>query len=40
VLAIAVWDGPLTGRTDYTADFVEAARRRGVRVESVPILEP
>jgi hypothetical protein len=38
-LAIAVWDGPLSGRTDYTADFVEAARVRGIRVESVPILE-
>jgi hypothetical protein len=37
-LAIVVWDGPISGRTDYTADFAEAARRHGIRVRSVPIL--
>ena len=37
-LAIAVWDGPLDERTDYTADFVAAARRRDVPVRSIPIL--
>ncbi len=34
----AVWDGPLTGRTDYTEDFVNAARRRGFALETIPIL--
>jgi hypothetical protein len=33
-----VWDGPLTGRTDYTEDFVNAARRRGFALETIPIL--
>jgi hypothetical protein len=37
-LVYAVWDGPLTGRTDYTEDFVNAARRRGFALETIPIL--
>jgi hypothetical protein len=35
--ALAVWDGALTGRTDYTQDFVEAARRRGISVRTIGI---
>ena len=38
VLAVIVWDGPLHGRTDYTAAFADEARRRGMRVSSIPIL--
>jgi hypothetical protein len=38
VVALAVWDGAIPGRVDYTAAFAEAARGRGVRVESIPIL--
>ncbi|HEX3467618.1 MAG TPA: patatin-like phospholipase family protein [Candidatus Elarobacter sp.] len=37
-LVYAVWDGPLGGRTDYTEDFVNAARRRGFALEKIPIL--
>jgi hypothetical protein len=37
--AIAVWDGPLTGHTDYTQDFVEAARRRAIPVRTIAIRE-
>lgn len=37
-IVFAVWDGPLTGRTDYTEDFVHAARRRGFALEPIPIL--
>ncbi len=38
VVALAVWDGEIAGRTDYTADFIEAARARGIAVQSIPIL--
>jgi hypothetical protein len=36
--AFAVWDGPLTGRTDYTLDFVDAAERRGIPVQPIAIV--
>jgi len=32
VEVFAIWDGALAGRTDYTQDFVETARRRGIPV--------
>ena len=38
VVALAVWDGEIHGRTDYTADFIDAARTRGIAVQSIPIL--
>lgn len=38
VVALAVWDGEIPGRTDYTADFIDAARTRGIAVQSIPIL--
>lgn len=38
VLAVIVWDGPLHGRTDYTAAFAESSKKRGIVVRSVPIL--
>jgi hypothetical protein len=38
VVALAVWDGPIAHRTDYTADFVTGARARGIGIESIPIL--
>lgn len=38
--ALAVWDGPLSGHTDYTQDFVEAARRRGIPVRAIGIRNP
>jgi hypothetical protein len=38
VLALIVWDGPLHGRTDYTAAFAESSKKRGIRLRSVPIL--
>jgi hypothetical protein len=37
--AVAIWDGPLTGHTDYTQDFVEAARQRGIPVRAIGIRE-
>jgi hypothetical protein len=37
--AFAVWDGPLTGHTDYTQDFVETAQRRGIPVQSIAIVD-
>lgn len=37
VLAIAVWDGPIGGRVDYTEDFVTTAQRRGVPVRTIGI---
>jgi hypothetical protein len=39
-IVFAVWDGPIAGRTDYTEDFVHAARRRGFALEPIPILTP
>ena len=38
VIALAVWDGEIEGRTDYTANFTAAARTRGITVQSIPIL--
>jgi hypothetical protein len=38
VVALAVWDGATPGRRDYTADFVQAARARGITLDSIPIL--
>ena len=38
VVALAVWDGAIAGRTDHTAAFERAARARAIRVESIPIL--
>jgi hypothetical protein len=37
-IVFAVWDGPVAGRTDYTEDFVHAARRRGFCLEPIAIL--
>jgi uncharacterized protein len=37
-IVYAVWDGPIAGRTDYTEDFVHAARRRGFALEPIGIL--
>ncbi|MGA2393050.1 MAG: hypothetical protein ABSH03_06860 [Candidatus Lustribacter sp.] len=34
----AIWDGPLVGRTDYTLDFVEAAKGRGIPVREIGIV--
>ena len=39
VVALAVWDGAIAGRTDYTADFTAAARERRIAVQSIPILQ-
>jgi hypothetical protein len=39
VIALAVWDGEIVGRTDYTADFTTAACTRGIAVQSIPILQ-
>jgi hypothetical protein len=39
VVALAVWDGAIAGRADYTANFTEAARARGITVKSIPILQ-
>jgi len=39
VIALAVWDGKIAGRADYTANFTEAARTRGIAVQSIPILQ-
>jgi hypothetical protein len=39
VVALAVWDGAIAGRRDYTADFAQAARARGITVASIPILQ-
>ena len=39
VVALAVWDGAIDGRTDYTANFTDAARAPRNRRESIPILE-
>ena len=39
-IVFAVWDGPIAGRTDYTEDFVHAARRRGFALEPIGILSP
>jgi hypothetical protein len=39
-IVFAVWDGPIAGRTDYTEDFVHAARRRGFVLEPIGILTP
>ena len=38
VVALTVWDGPLTGRVDHTADFARGARERGIASLSIPIL--
>ena len=38
VIALAVWDGAIAGRADYTANFADAARARGIAVQSIPIL--
>lgn len=38
VVALTVWDGAIAGRADYTAAFADAARARGIAVESIPIL--
>ncbi|MDQ6941421.1 MAG: hypothetical protein M3169_02780 [Candidatus Eremiobacteraeota bacterium] len=38
VVALVVWDGAVDGRTDYTADFADAASARGIEVASIPIL--
>jgi hypothetical protein len=38
VVALAVWDGAISGRADYTANFTDAARARGIAVQSIPIL--
>jgi hypothetical protein len=35
--AFAVWDGPLTGHTDYTRDFVETAQRLHIQVSAIGI---
>jgi hypothetical protein len=35
--AFAVWDGPLTGHTDYTRDFVETAQRLHIQVTAIGI---
>jgi hypothetical protein len=35
--AFAVWDGPLTGHTDYTRDFVETAGRLHIPVSAIGI---
>ena len=39
VIALAVWDGAIAGRADFTANFTEAARARGIAVQSIPILQ-
>jgi hypothetical protein len=39
VIALAVWDGVIAGRADYTANFTDAARARGIAVQSIPILQ-
>lgn len=36
--AIAVWDGPIAGRTDHTKDFVEVAQRHGIVVRTIGII--
>ena len=36
--AFVVWDGPLTGRVDYTHDFVLAAEEHGIPVRAIGIL--
>jgi hypothetical protein len=36
--AFAVWDGALSGHTDYTQDFVQNAQKRGIPVESISIV--
>lgn len=36
--AFVVWDGPLTGRVDYTSDFVTAAEQRGIPVHAIGII--
>lgn len=38
VTAFAIWDGPLTGHTDYTEAFVLDAQRRGLAVTSLGIV--
>lgn len=38
VIALAVWDGPLEGRTDYTQDFVQTAQARGIGVRTIGII--
>jgi hypothetical protein len=37
VRAFAVWDGPLTGHTDYTRDFVKTAQRLSIPVSAIEI---
>lgn len=36
--AFVVWDGPLTGRVDYTNDFALAAEQRNIPVHAIGIL--
>jgi hypothetical protein len=38
LMVFAIWDGPLSGRTDYTQDFVATAIRRDIAVRSIPIM--
>lgn len=39
VVALAVWDGEIPGRADYTKNFADAAKARGIAVQSIPILQ-
>jgi hypothetical protein len=36
--AFVIWDGPIAGRADYTADFVDASRQLGAAIVEIPIL--
>jgi hypothetical protein len=36
--AFVVWDGPLTGRVDYTNDFALAAQQRNIPLHAIGIL--
>jgi hypothetical protein len=38
LMVFAIWDGPLSGRADFTQDFVATARRRDIAVRSIPIM--